>query len=293
LEKANKLLKKGYAFFENGLVLYPVLFFLSLSLFTWLQSTPGFPDPDAFYHAKMAVLTAQEGVVLDFPWLQLTNLKIAYTDQHFLFHVITVPFLTYFEPFIALKISSVLLASLAICIIAAVLRYLKVRGVFWWSLLLLTFSPFIIRLSLAKASPLALVILLMGVLFILKKKWLSLFLLSIIYVWSHGGFALIFVMSLLYFFGQNLANWMQTRQFHRVGIGAPIATFLGICVGLVVNPYFPNNLQFYWQQVIEIGLVNYQKYFGVGAEWYPYNFIELVSGVNFIFILLVLAILIA
>ncbi|MFH1822586.1 MAG: hypothetical protein ABH830_02700 [Patescibacteria group bacterium] len=292
MEKENKTIKKVLNFFEKWYVLYPILFFLSILLFSWLQSAPVFSDPDAFYHAKMAELTKEQGFVSEFPWLQLTFLKNAYTDQHFLFHLLTIPFLRFFEPLVALKIISILLSSMAIIVIAALLRYFKVKRVFWWALLLLTIAPFIMRLSLAKASPLALFLVLLGVYFIFKKKYISLFALAMVYVWSHGGFILIFFLSCLYLLLNNMYSWNQTRKLTWVGLGGPIATFFGIILGLVINPYFPRNLEFYWYQVIEIGLVNYQKYFGVGAEWYPYNFIDLVGQVNFIFVLLLIAIII-
>lgn len=273
-------------------MLYPLLFLLSVILFSWLQDSMTFLDPDAFYHAKMAELMAGQGIVIDFPWLQLTFLKEAYTDQHFLFHMLTVPFTSYYTPLTALKIVSVLLSSTAICVIAAMLRYFKVRGVVWWSLLLLTISPFILRLSLAKASPLAIVVVLLGVLMIVKKNYWGLYIISVLYVWSHGGFILIFFLAGLYFLLLNLYNWNQTRNLSLRGIGGPIASGAGILTGLIINPYFPQNINFYWQQVIEVGLMNYSKYFGVGAEWYPYNVFNLIGGVNFIFILLVMAVLI-
>ena len=289
----NKNFWKVFAFFEKGYILYPFLFLLSVILFTWLQDSTTFLDPDAFYHAKIAELMAGQGIIIDFPWLQLTFLKEAYTDQHFLFHILTVPFISYFTPLTALKIISVLLSSTAICVIAAILRFFKVRGVFWWSLLLLTIAPFILRLSLAKASPLALLVLLLGVLMIVKKKYLGLFIISWIYVWSHGGFILIFFLACLYFLLLNLYNWNQTRNLSWRGISGPIAAGLGIIAGVIINPYFPQNISFYWSQVVEVGLMNYQQYFGVGAEWYPYNIFNLVGGVNFIFVLLIMAILIA
>jgi len=43
----------------------------------------------------------------------------------------------------------------------------------------------------------------------------------------------------------------------------------GIIIGLLVNPFFPKNLKFYWYQTFKIAIVNYQKIIGVGAEWYP------------------------
>ncbi|MCX6779549.1 MAG: hypothetical protein NTU97_05000 [Candidatus Magasanikbacteria bacterium] len=63
----------------------------------------------------------------------------------------------------------------------------------------------------------------------------------------------------------------------------------GLSLGLLINPYFPHNLLFYWQQIIQIGLVNYQNTIQVGMEWYPYDPLELLANNIFIFLLGILS----
>jgi hypothetical protein len=56
-----------------------------------------------------------------------------------------------------------------------------------------------------------------------------------------------------------------------VWINGLFYTLSGLVSGLIVNFYFPNNLKFYWQQIWDIGVVNYQNIIAVGGEWYPYS----------------------
>lgn len=65
----------------------------------------------------------------------------------------------------------------------------------------------------------------------------------------------------------------------------PIAILAGCLAGLVINPYFPHNILFYWEQMIQIGMVNYQSIIPVGQEWYPFAPLDLLANLAFIFIL--------
>jgi hypothetical protein len=86
-----------------------LIFLTSFIVFAYLQYSEAFADPDSFYHAKMALLARDQGVIKDFPWLQYTVLVNNYTDQHFLYHVILIPFVTFFDPLVGIKLATVFL----------------------------------------------------------------------------------------------------------------------------------------------------------------------------------------
>ena len=65
-----------------------------------------------------------------------------------------------------------------------------------------------------------------------------------------------------------------------------IAGLWGLLFGVIINPYFPRDLIFYWYQIFQVGLINYQKIIGVGAEWYPYQLPELLVNAALTFLLL-------
>jgi len=250
---------------------YLILFFFSLALFAWLESAYTFIDPDSFYHARMIQLISQHGIVQDFPWQQTSILKDNFTDHHLLYHLLLAPLNYFFDPVIALKIGSVILNSIFVVLFTWYLRQKKIKYFWAYALLLLTTVPFLVRLSAPKASPVALILLLLGIYCIEQKRYLFLFLISFLYVWSHGGFVLLLIVGIIFSFRSLL----------------PI--ILGMISGLVVNPYFPKNILFYWQQVVQIGIINYQDKFEVGAEWYQYYLQDLVGSSYIIWIPLVLA----
>lgn len=63
--------------------------------------------------------------------------------------------------------------------------------------------------------------------------------------------------------------YLTRRFFTRTNIKLLCACILGLCLGLIINPYFPKTLPFYWFQTVKIAVLNYHQLIGVGAEWYP------------------------
>lgn len=59
----------------------------------------------------------------------------------------------------------------------------------------------------------------------------------------------------------------------------------GIAAGLVINPYFPTNFLFYWEQIVHIAIVNYKDTIGVGSEWYPYAPLDLFGATSVVWLL--------
>jgi hypothetical protein len=97
-------------------------------------------------------------------------------------------------------------------------------------------------------------------------------------------------------------NYQTQKQKWRIPImaawfGAPQLKFLanftaGIVCGLVINPYFPTNLKFYWEQIFQIALVNYKNVVAVGSEWYGISLFDLIRHNVLIFGVWLLAVLI-
>lgn len=288
---------------------YLLLFILAFLVFAYLQYSQSFADPDSFYHAKMALLIRDQGVIKDFPWLQFTVLKNSYTDQHFLYHVLLIPFVSFFPPLVGIKLATVFLGVLVILLFYHFLRRFQVKWAFIFSCLLIFINPFIFRISLAKAPSVSLILLIFGLYFIFNHRIKSLFLLSFLYVWFYGGFILIFIATFIYL----VVSWVYNRWFkkfnqHRflekifsllgrrfrprenkhTDVKIFLACFFGLLAGLMFNPYFPKNFIFYYHQLIKIGIINYSKIIGVGGEWYHYGFVSLISNTVILSIILVI-----
>ncbi|HRY63013.1 MAG TPA: hypothetical protein P5267_00170, partial [Patescibacteria group bacterium] len=284
-------------------ILYFLFFVVVFAYFLWLNNTLVFPDPDSFYHAKITELTGDFGPVKDFPWLPFTTLNDIYIDHHFLYHLILVPFVYFFDPLLVIKIAAVFFAALAIILFQWLLDRLAIKYSFVYTLILLFSDKFIFRINLAKVPSLSLIVILLVLyyLFINKGRWSwPLFGLAFLYIWLYGGWPILLGIGLIYFIIIGASNWLEevrvqrtrnqkseirniSREFKSLirklfsweSFQLPLNIFSGLLAGLIISPYFPRNLQFYWQQTFQIGLVNYRGLVDVGGEWYPLNFMDL------------------
>lgn len=259
------------------------LFFAFIgAYFIFIQWSATFPDPDSFYHIKMAVLMQKNLIIKTFPWIQFADFTNNFTDHHFLYHIFLVPFVFLFPPLLGGKIATVIFALIAVGVFYIFLKKWQIKSPLFYTLILLSSAPFIFRINLAKTSALSLVILLMSLNLLWRKKYLALTAASFLYVWFYGGWSLLLIL----LFSQIMSELIINKQFNW---RATLSIVGGLIGGLILNPYFPENLLFYWQQMIQIGLINYQDTIQVGMEWYPYDPLELLANNIFIFLLIILA----
>jgi len=306
-------LKRLKSFFHNhwSWLSFLLIFLISFIIFAYLQYSPTFADPDSFYHAKMAMMIRDNGIIKNFPWLQFTVLKDNYTDQHFLYHVLLIPFVSFLNPLIGAKIATIFFGSLLIVTFYWLLKTLKVRWAFVFSIILLFINPFTFRISLAKAPAISILISLIAVNLIFNYRYKLLFLLSFLYVWFYGGFIIVLIFTTLFILVNLVVNkWFKKINHHsflekilstlgrrfrfrtkkRMNLKLFFSCLLGLLAGIIINPYFYHNIIFYYHQLIKIGIVNYQHIIGVGGEWYPYGFIDLISNTVLVSILVVIAV---
>jgi len=299
---------------ENQFLLYLGIFFVALFVYLWIQSSPSFLDPDSFYHLKMAELISQRGPILNFPWQQFTVLKDYYVDQHFLYHVIAIPFIKILGDLAGFKFFTVLLATLFILLTYAFFKSEKVKLAEIFALVLLFAPAFMFRISLGKATAFSLILLFSGIYLIFKRRYRLLFLVAFLYVWSYGGFPLLLIAALLYLlseaiyqtflnktFEPKLAGTIKTSRIkkyiftflknllQRINFKIILVVLGGLIAGFVFNFYFPKNLSFYWQQLVQIGIINYHGIVNVGGEWYPYKIPNLMTDCGVAMILGILS----
>lgn len=306
---------------------YILIFLITASLFFWLQVAKTLGDGDPFYHAKMAELILRhQGPITNFPWLPLTTLKNNYADHHFLFHLYLIPFILIFKnPLIAIKVATVLLTAVFFVLFYWLLKKLNIKYAFLYALLPLTTYALPTRLAIAKAQASSLIILIFIIFALLKqKKWL-LFILAFLYVWTHGGWPTILIATITYVLAVSLQKTIDSGELINAEIDRHLSAakarsrkyifyflvylkhllknfftknnlvWLGVCVlglilGLVINPFFPHNLGFYWVQTFKVAVVNYQSKIGVGAEWMPYDPLTFVQEHTLLFVLWIFAI---
>lgn len=271
---------------------YTLTIVVCLIGFSVLQWSASFADPDSFYHARITSLMAERGLLYSFPWLSFTSLVDRFTDQHLLYHAALVPFTWWFEPLVAAKVGHVIFMTLLTLVLLGALRSWKLPYSWYAVAALFLLGPFLFRLNLVKATPLAIGFLFVITMLLLHKRYSLAFLVTIFYSWVHGGFILALVVAMALFAGDTIAGSIRTNRI-LVGNPMPIwAVLSGIVVGLLANPYFPQNIFFLWEQLVQIGFVNYAGVIEVGAEWYPFSLPDLIAVSSLVLIASIFSILV-
>ncbi|MBI4599876.1 hypothetical protein HY732_03050 [Candidatus Uhrbacteria bacterium] len=277
------------------------IFLASAGFFALLAGAPSFPDPDSFYHARIAALMIQ-GPVLSFPWLPFTALATGYIDHHFLYHIALIPFVAFGDPLIGLKIATVFFAASFIALLYWMMRAGRPHApisrmtTFLFLCILLINTVFTFRINLAKIPAVSLFVFFCGIHAAGKKNLKALFGLSFLFVWLYGGWPLMPMMAIVAWTALSGVSLPDDKKWSLVAFAnhphrlryckervvsflrslvrrehaaIPLVSFAGAAGGLVLNPYFPTNLVFYWVQTIKIAVLNIISDIPVGAEWYP------------------------
>ena len=238
-----------------------LLFFFGMALIQF--ATPDMPDNDGFYHIKLAWLMRTEGLKPAFPFLPLTILnENEFYDHHFLFHVALIPF-TFGDLRVGAKWAAVIFASLAFLAVWYLFHCQRIPYTWLWALGLLGISEaFLFRMSITRAQSLSLGMLALGYAWLLEKKYKHLAVLGFIYVWMYDAFPLLIALAVLHFLAVALTE-------HRFEFRPLIYTAAGIVAGMILNPYFPDNLIFSYHHMLP-KLTNATSV-RVGNEWFPYD----------------------
>ena len=242
-------------------ILLFVIFIVGMAVIQF--STPNLPDNDGFYHIKLAWLMRTEGLKPDFPWLPLTILnEREFYDHHFLFHVALIPF-TFGDLLTGAKWAAVTFSALAFMGVWYLFHRQRIPAAWLWAAALLGVSDaFLYRMSITRAQSLSLGVLALGLAWMLEGKYKRLAVLSFLYVWMYNAFPLMFALA-----GVQVAAVFLTER--RLDIRPVLWVGGGLLAGLIINPYFPNNLIFTYHHFLP-KLMDLESV-RVGNEWYPYD----------------------
>jgi len=247
-------------------VLLPVilltLFILGMVLIQF--ATPDMPDNDGFYHIKLAEIMRTEGLKPDFKWIPLSILnEQEYYDHHFLYHMALIPFTFFADLRIGAKWSAVIFSSLAFLAVWYLFHRQRVPYAWLWALALLGISDaFLYRMSVTRAQSLSLAVLALAVAWLLEGKYQRLAILSFVYVWLYDAFPLILTFGFLYLIAVAMVE-------HRLEYKPLFFITGGILLGMLINPYFPDNIIFSWNHMLP--KLTDATSVRVGNEWFPYD----------------------
>jgi hypothetical protein len=257
------------------------VFLVSIFFFGLIQwATPAIVGNDGYYHIKMGYLIRQEGLTPDFDALPYTILNSdAYYDHHLLFHL----YLALFAPVDptvdggealtrGAKIATVILPAMAVVAVWWLLRGQQVPYSAIWAVALFAVSEaFLYRMSMARAQSGALIFLVLALHWSLTGRYRWLAPLGFVFVWFYNAFPLLWIIAGVYI----AAVWLLERHIPWQAIAYPT---IGIVLGLIINPYFPENLTFIAGHILpKVG----ESAVPVGNEWSPYRTWTLVQNSGF------------
>lgn len=246
-----------------------LLFFLGMALIQF--ATPDMPDNDGFYHIKLAWLMRTEGLKPDFSWLPLSILnQDEFYDHHFLFHVALMPF-TYFEDLrLGAKWAAVVFSSAAFLAVWYLFHRQRLPYAWLWAMALLGISDaFLYRMSVTRAQSLSLAFLAVGFAWLLEGRYKRLAALSFVYVWFYDAFPLMIALSVLHLVAVALTE-------RRLVYKPLLFVAGGLLLGVVINPYFPENIIFSYRHMLP--KLTDATSVRVGNEWFPYTTKQLIDN---------------
>lgn len=233
-------------------------------------------DWDGYYHIRWSALlweSLSSGKWLpSFDWLPLTVLNPQhYNDHHFLFHLLQIPFLWFFEPVMAAKVAAVVFATFAIMAVYWLIHRYKIEyPLIWFGAIMTCANMFFYRMNMAKAPPLTIIFTVAGIYMLFERKYVWLLPLMFAFVWTYSLFPLLWIAAIIWVV---IIAWNE-RKFE----WQPLAyTTGGMILGNVINPYFPNNLLLFWEHAYTKIKIGSDFAVSVGGEWYPYTGMELLT----------------
>jgi hypothetical protein len=266
------------------LVPIAILIGVCFGLFFLTQPQFGFLGADAYYHAKHALLY-ENGIykaAAQFPWIKFTILRDSPADLWWGFHLLLFPFVKLFGLFFGLKLALTLLVTTIVLVFLYLLKKLKVIFPYLWIAVLLSGSfYFLIRLNLPRPHLLAIILSLLAFYAIVKTKHFMLLLIGFFWTIMEPTSIFLLGMSGLFFLIPSTASL-------RKKISLFIMAVLGISIGLVLHPAFPNNLAFSGNIINIIIFRLFNIDLNIGTELYPYSLPRLIE-VNFLILPLWLA----
>lgn len=226
--------------------------------------TPTLYDADGYLHIRMAEFLRDLGPKYNFHWAKFSIFNGNFSDKDFLYHLFLIPFTLFKNIFFGVKIAAAIMASLAFIVFFYVLKQYSDKRLLPLALCAFFLSDMFLQ-AISRPRPIALVILicLLSARLMIQKKDFWIFLLGVMYALSHITSPLIIVFSLIV----EAVRYFQKRELN---FKTPISAFLGVLIGFLIHPNFPNNIRVFILNAILVPLYTVKGgVLELGAEFFP------------------------
>lgn len=251
---------------NNQKTFFSFLIFLII-LGTIQFSTENIIGFDGYYNIKIAETIKKNGFFEEFGWITNSILSQNYANIQVLFHILLVPF-TFLDLQFGAKLFTIMSGAIAFVVFYWFLLQNKIKYSFFWTLLyLFSSSALMYRFMLPRQMPITISLLLLTIYFLQEKKYWYLGITSLIFSLFYSGFILQLLIIGVYFW----INYVFSKKIEYKLLLYPL---IGSFLGLVINPYFPQNISFLYSQIFEVNLAS--NLFNV--EWKPWTIIEFLKN---------------
>jgi len=229
---------------------------LCTGLLGWVQfSFDGMHDGDSYFHTRAAREIDEHGIRDEFPQTAFSTWSVRYSDKDLLFHALLIPFQRLHaavsdqdaeDLVIPGKQAAVVLTLLFFACFAFALHRADARFPWFWILLLFVAdAPLLFAFLPVRPGLLAAGLVMVEISLILRRESLWLFIVGALHTLAHSSFVLLPALA---------TAWAIAHLLRRESFSTRLLAmaFLGPLLGLVVNPYFPNNLFVAWDQLVEV-----------------------------------------
>lgn len=250
------------AWLPAALVLLYVAYFFGSLRFT----APGLAERDGYWHVRFSQMLPSLGVSAQFPYVEHSIWTAQFCDKDFLYHVAMVPFcMDAAEPLNGARYFSVLSTLLIFVALYFVLRKNRVPfAPLFVALPLCMGGDFLNRLEMIRSHIFSMSLALIGMHLLMGKRWKWLFALGFLYSWTYSFPFVLCMFAVPFVFGR----WLEEGE---LDWKSPLASLLGVLVGLLIHPYSPHT----WQSIMVILMVaafgsDAQGSLQMGDETYSY-----------------------
>ncbi len=223
-------------------------------------------DADSYLHIRMAEFLRLHGVVHAFPWARFTLFNEHFSDKDFLFHLMLVPFTYAHNIFAGGKLAAALLFAGLYAAYYLFLRAWGARSLIPLFLLAFFLCPlFVLNLLCTRPFAPILCFALLAIWLMIGRRAIAVAVLTLVYALTHlsAPYMLIF---LAFVEG---ARYLSERTVCRRNLWGVLA---GTVLGMLVHPYFPDNLAVFWQNGVMVPVYAMQGgVLELGGEFFPMN----------------------
>ena len=205
--------------------------------FTILQFiSPTLYGIDGYYHAAVSNIIKNKGINYEFTWAQFSLFKDFFSDKDLLFRLGSVPFFYLSRNIVlsakyAIAFFNLLFFLIYLFILRKYLPPLLTALFLILPVLSVAFSVYFLYL---RPASLANIFLVLTTYFLIEKKWVKVFILSLLYSLAHISFPMIVVFALVC----ETIRYFTKKEFFIKNI---VAVFIGVMLGCLLHPNNPNN----------------------------------------------------